>query len=131
MVVDKNLLRSGSSICYDALASNHSQEPRAMATIPAPATELLEAALVAELTVVDPTGRPVTYPLIPLWDGERVYMPPTRITSSMSPGLSPESLSAALTGPSVFDTRSATRSSSLARDRVTTRCFGPDASAVM
>jgi hypothetical protein len=45
-----------------------------MATIPAPATELLEAALVAELTVVDPTGRPVTYPLIPLWDGERVYM---------------------------------------------------------
>ena len=45
-----------------------------MATIPAPATELLEAALVAELTVVDPNGRPVTYPLIPLWDGERVYM---------------------------------------------------------
>lgn len=45
-----------------------------MATIPAPAIELLEAALVAELTVVDPTGRPVTYPLIPLWDGERVYM---------------------------------------------------------
>jgi len=45
-----------------------------MATIPAPAAELIERALVAELTVVDPTGRPVTYPLIPLWDGERVYM---------------------------------------------------------
>jgi general stress protein 26 len=45
-----------------------------MATIPTPATELIERALVAELTVVDPTGRPVTYPLIPLWDGERVYM---------------------------------------------------------
>jgi general stress protein 26 len=45
-----------------------------MATIPAPAAELLERALVAELTVVDPTGRPVTYPLIPLWDGERIYM---------------------------------------------------------
>src|SRR6476660_6497499 len=45
-----------------------------MATIPAPAAELLDKALVAELTVVDPTGRPVTYPLIPLWDGERVYM---------------------------------------------------------
>jgi general stress protein 26 len=45
-----------------------------MATIPAPATELIEQALVAELTVVDATGRPVTYPLIPLWDGERVYM---------------------------------------------------------
>ena len=45
-----------------------------MATIPTPAAELLEKALVAELTVIDPTGRPVTYPLIPLWDGERVYM---------------------------------------------------------
>ena len=45
-----------------------------MATIPTPAAELLAKALVAELTVIDPTGRPVTYPLIPLWDGERVYM---------------------------------------------------------
>lgn len=45
-----------------------------MATIPAPAAELFEKALVAELTVVDQNGRPVTYPLIPLWDGERVYM---------------------------------------------------------
>ena len=45
-----------------------------MATIPAPATELLDKALVAELTVIDPNGRPVTYPLIPLWDGERLYM---------------------------------------------------------
>ena len=45
-----------------------------MATIPHPAAELLDEALVAELTVVDPTGRPVTYPLIPLWDGERIYM---------------------------------------------------------
>ena len=45
-----------------------------MATMPEPVAELLEAALVGELTVVDPRGRPVTYPLIPLWDGERVYM---------------------------------------------------------
>ncbi len=45
-----------------------------MTSIPASAAELIEQALVAELTVVDPTGRPVTYPLIPLWDGERVYM---------------------------------------------------------
>ena len=45
-----------------------------MGTIPTPATELHDKALVAELTVVDPQGRPVTYPLIPLWDGERVYM---------------------------------------------------------
>ena len=45
-----------------------------MASLPAPVQRLLDAALVGELTVVDPTGRPVTYPLIPLSDGERVYM---------------------------------------------------------
>ena len=44
------------------------------ARMPAPAAELLERALVAELTVIDAVGRPVTYPLIPLWDGERIYM---------------------------------------------------------
>ncbi len=45
-----------------------------MATIPAAAAGLIDAALVGELTVIDAAGRPVTYPLIPLWDGERVYM---------------------------------------------------------
>ena len=45
-----------------------------MATIPEPVAQLLEVALVGELTVVDPTGRPVTYPLIPLWDGDKVYL---------------------------------------------------------
>ncbi len=45
-----------------------------MATMPAPVAELLDAALVGELTVIDPRGRPVTYPLIPLWDGKHVYM---------------------------------------------------------
>jgi general stress protein 26 len=45
-----------------------------MGTIPKPVEALLMAALVGELTVVDEHGRPVTYPLIPLWDGERVYM---------------------------------------------------------
>jgi hypothetical protein len=45
-----------------------------MGTLPAAAAELFDEALVAELTVVDADGRPVTYPLIPLWDGERVYM---------------------------------------------------------
>jgi hypothetical protein len=34
----------------------------------------LDAALVAELTVVDGGGRPVSYPLIPLWDGRSIYM---------------------------------------------------------
>jgi general stress protein 26 len=45
-----------------------------MATIPEPVAALLEAALVGELTVIDGAGRPVTYPLIPLWDGEKVYL---------------------------------------------------------
>jgi general stress protein 26 len=45
-----------------------------MGTLPEPVERLLDAALVGELTVVDPGGRPVTYPLIPLYDGERVYL---------------------------------------------------------
>jgi len=45
-----------------------------MATMPDPVARLLEAALVGELTVIDGGGRPVTYPLIPLWDGEKVYL---------------------------------------------------------
>ena len=45
-----------------------------MGRIPERAAALLEAALVGELTVLDRAGRPVTYPLIPLWDGERVYL---------------------------------------------------------
>lgn len=45
-----------------------------MAPMPPPVAELLEAALVGELTVVDRRGRPVTYPLIPLWDGAHVYL---------------------------------------------------------
>jgi general stress protein 26 len=45
-----------------------------MSALPEPVEELLEAALVAELTVVRTDGRPVTYPLIPLYDGERIYM---------------------------------------------------------
>ena len=42
--------------------------------LPAPVEALLDVALVAELTVVTETGRAVTYPLIPLYDGENVYM---------------------------------------------------------
>jgi general stress protein 26 len=45
-----------------------------MATMPTSAAELLERALVGELTVIDANGRPVTYPLIPLWDGEKIYL---------------------------------------------------------
>ena len=45
-----------------------------MATMPIPVAELLDRALVGELTVIDAKGRPVTYPLIPLYDGQRLYM---------------------------------------------------------
>src|SRR5215213_9475610 len=45
-----------------------------MAAMPSPVAELLQAALVGELTAIDTAGRPVTYPLIPLWDGEHVYL---------------------------------------------------------
>lgn len=45
-----------------------------MSNLPEPAEELLGAALVGELTVVDPAGHPVTYPLIPLYDGSRIYL---------------------------------------------------------
>lgn len=45
-----------------------------MSVLPAPVEELLQVALVGELSVVDPNGRPVTYPLIPLFDGSRIYL---------------------------------------------------------
>jgi general stress protein 26 len=45
-----------------------------MATLPEPVESLLAAALVGELTVVSPAGRPITYPLIPLYDGARIYL---------------------------------------------------------
>jgi general stress protein 26 len=45
-----------------------------MTAVPEPVESLLEAALVGELSVVRPDGRPVTYPLIPLYDGHHVYL---------------------------------------------------------
>ncbi len=45
-----------------------------MGILPEPIEELLNAALVSELSVLDPNGRPVTYPLIPLYDGQRIFM---------------------------------------------------------
>ncbi len=45
-----------------------------MSWIPPPVDELLRAALVSELTVIGARGQPVTHPLIPLWDGDRIYM---------------------------------------------------------
>jgi len=45
-----------------------------MGILPPPVEELLDSALVGELTVIDELGRPVTHPLIPLYDGELIYM---------------------------------------------------------
>jgi general stress protein 26 len=42
--------------------------------LPASVAALLDAALVAELTVFDRNGRPISYPLIPLYDGSRIFM---------------------------------------------------------
>ena len=50
-----------------------------MSWLPAEVKELLRTALVCEFTVVGKRGEPVTHPLLPLWDGERVYL-----TSSVS-----------------------------------------------
>ena len=45
-----------------------------MEKLPEPIEQLLSSALVSELTVLDRAGRPVTYPLIPLYDGKHIYM---------------------------------------------------------
>jgi nitroimidazol reductase NimA-like FMN-containing flavoprotein (pyridoxamine 5'-phosphate oxidase superfamily) len=45
-----------------------------MGKLPESIEKLLDAALVSELTVLDAKGIPVTYPLIPLYDGELIYM---------------------------------------------------------
>lgn len=45
-----------------------------MSTMPQEVTDLLNAALVSELTVIDGRGRLHTDPLIPLWDGEHILM---------------------------------------------------------
>jgi general stress protein 26 len=64
--------------CYIQRARNKSAGrqnlEQDMSTLPEPIEALLEAALVGELTVVDAHGHPVTYPLIPLYDGEKIYL---------------------------------------------------------
>jgi hypothetical protein len=45
-----------------------------MGVLPEPIEALLETALVSELTVINGSGRPVTHPLIPLYDGELIYL---------------------------------------------------------
>src|SRR3981081_4885663 len=45
-----------------------------VAAMPGPVVELLNKALVGELTVVDRNGRLRTDPLIPFWDGRYILM---------------------------------------------------------
>ena len=42
--------------------------------VPEPVRDLIDAALVTELTTIRADGRPLTYPLIPMWDGAKVLM---------------------------------------------------------
>ena len=45
-----------------------------MGVLPQSVEEVLDAALVCEFTVVSRTGRPVSHPMIPLYDGEKLYL---------------------------------------------------------
>ena len=45
-----------------------------MGVLPLAIEELLDKCLAAELTVVNERGEPVTYPLIPLYNGEKILM---------------------------------------------------------
>lgn len=45
-----------------------------MGWLPDPVVRLLDTALVAEVTVIGRDRRPITHPLIPLYDGERIYL---------------------------------------------------------
>ena len=45
-----------------------------MPSLPYPVARLIDAALVGELTVVDAAGRPVTYPMIPMLWGDRIFV---------------------------------------------------------
>lgn len=45
-----------------------------MGVLPEPVENVLNAALVCEFTVVGPGGRPITHPMLPLYDGEKIYM---------------------------------------------------------
>jgi general stress protein 26 len=45
-----------------------------MGWMPRPVHEALNRALVAEFTVVGANRRPITHPMIPLWDGETIFV---------------------------------------------------------
>ena len=45
-----------------------------MGVLPQPADDVFRRALVCEFSVLSPSGRPITHPMIPLYDGERIYL---------------------------------------------------------
>ncbi len=45
-----------------------------MGAFPEEVEKVLNQALVAEFTVLGPGDRPITHPMIPLYDGERIYL---------------------------------------------------------
>lgn len=45
-----------------------------MGALPQPAEDVFRRALVCEFTVISPSGRPITHPMIPLFDGEKIYL---------------------------------------------------------
>jgi general stress protein 26 len=50
--------------------------------LPYPVARLVDAALVGELTVVGAAGRPITYPMIPLLWGDRIFMTSSALDST-------------------------------------------------
>jgi general stress protein 26 len=45
-----------------------------MGALPPAAEDALRRALVCEFTAIRPDGRPVTHPMIPIYDGNRIYL---------------------------------------------------------
>lgn len=45
-----------------------------MPALPYPIARLIDAALVGELSVVGPQGAPITYPMVPLLWGDRIFL---------------------------------------------------------
>jgi nitroimidazol reductase NimA-like FMN-containing flavoprotein (pyridoxamine 5'-phosphate oxidase superfamily) len=45
-----------------------------MGALPPSAEDAFRRALVCEFTVLGPSGRPITHPMIPLYDGEKIYL---------------------------------------------------------
>ncbi len=75
-----------------------------MSWIPPAVDEVLRAALVSELTVIGARGEPVTHPLIPLWEGERLYMTSSILFSKKLEHIKRNGkVSVAVTDPSACD----------------------------